>query len=395
VGGEVNFLPAGKIPYSYFEQIVKFFRDVIELKKAQFEAHAWILWTAERGYFISIPKQTVSAAQVAFSYDDLPEGAVIVVDIHSHNSMGAFYSGTDDNNDKTGVYYSGVVGKLTATSYDFVFRFNMHENKLTSTLADVFDIPVKPEVTIPAEWMDQVEISRPAYVSPYSQHPGAKLNPNFRENELSGKKHQQNPQQIHGANRKHPGSQNTGKVYDFSGKNRPGWDEAKGGRSLWEENTSVEEVNRRMAAMDKEELGGEGFVSRFAAGFNDIHDDEGVIIDSVTGKPIALGFRGSLRQDDDFNQETAGKSKETSVESDEIQTQGALGDMPGEYDYYEIQYGELIAGAKEDADIAVDSLKDCDEALQDTIRLCFDYLSPNLRSRVISELNIKEVGLAQ
>lgn len=84
VENEINFLPAGKIPVSYFDQIVKFFRDVITLKKAQFEAHAWILWTAERGYFISIPKQTVSAAQVAFTYDPetLPEGAVIVVDIH-------------------------------------------------------------------------------------------------------------------------------------------------------------------------------------------------------------------------------------------------------------------------------------------------------------------------
>jgi hypothetical protein len=81
---ELNFLPAGKIPYSYFEQIVHFFREVTRIKKTEFEAHAWILWTKERGYFISIPKQSVSKASVHFTYDDesLPPGSVIVVDLH-------------------------------------------------------------------------------------------------------------------------------------------------------------------------------------------------------------------------------------------------------------------------------------------------------------------------
>lgn len=83
---EINFLPGGKIPYSFFEQIVQFFRKVMELKKSDYEAHAWILWSKERGYFISVPKQTVSKASVSFSYDHdgLPPGSVIVVDLHSH-----------------------------------------------------------------------------------------------------------------------------------------------------------------------------------------------------------------------------------------------------------------------------------------------------------------------
>lgn len=87
---ELNFLPAGKIPNEYFEQIVLFFREVIRLKKANFEAHAWILWEKDKGYYISIPKQTVGSASVSFTYDHdaLPPGAVIVVDLHSHNQMG-------------------------------------------------------------------------------------------------------------------------------------------------------------------------------------------------------------------------------------------------------------------------------------------------------------------
>ena len=83
---ELNFLPAGKIPQEYLEQLVHFFKEVMRLKKADYEAHAWILWSKEKGYYISVPKQTVSKASVQFSYDKeaLPSDSIVVVDIHSH-----------------------------------------------------------------------------------------------------------------------------------------------------------------------------------------------------------------------------------------------------------------------------------------------------------------------
>lgn len=157
---ELNFLPAGKVPYEYLEQIVHFFKEVMRLKKADYEAHAWILWSKEKGYYISVPKQTVSKAAVQFSYDEdaLPSDSIIVVDIHSHNTMGAFYSGTDNNNDKNGVYYSGVVGKLDQATPQIVFRFNMHEVKVECKIADIFETPPKKVISIPSEWMDQVEV---------------------------------------------------------------------------------------------------------------------------------------------------------------------------------------------------------------------------------------------
>lgn len=161
---ELNFLPAGKIPAEFWGQIVEFFRQVMKLKRADYEAHAWILWEPEKGYYISVPKQTVSKASVSFSYDAeaLPPGAVIVVDIHSHNTMGAFYSGTDNNNDKTGIYYSGVVGKITDDSYEWVMRFNMHETKMSCDLEDIFDMAEEvPQV--PKAWLDQVQITSSQY----------------------------------------------------------------------------------------------------------------------------------------------------------------------------------------------------------------------------------------
>lgn len=156
----LNFLPAGKIPYDYFEQISSFFRQVMKLKKADYEAHAWILWSKEKGYFISVPKQSVSKASVSFTYDDdsLPPGSVIVVDLHSHNTMGAFYSGTDNNNDKSGIYYSGVIGKITDKDFEYVIRFNLYEDKMECKLEDIFEMPEEKKVVVPQEWIDQIEV---------------------------------------------------------------------------------------------------------------------------------------------------------------------------------------------------------------------------------------------
>lgn len=83
---EVNFLPAGKVPVSFLHQIAKFFREVMDKYKTNYEAQAFILWNPERGYHISIPDQSVSQATVNFEYtpECIPAGSVLVVDIHSH-----------------------------------------------------------------------------------------------------------------------------------------------------------------------------------------------------------------------------------------------------------------------------------------------------------------------
>ena len=162
---ELNFLPDGKIPFSYFEQIVQFFRAVLEVRKISLEAHAWILWSKETGYYISVPPQTVGGASVSFTYtqEALPDGHIIVVDMHSHNSMNAFFSGTDNNNDKSGIYYSGVIGKLTPTDYVYVMRFNAYEDKADCDLEDIFEMPTIQVPSVPVEWLDKVSVVKPVF----------------------------------------------------------------------------------------------------------------------------------------------------------------------------------------------------------------------------------------
>jgi PRTRC genetic system protein A len=410
VVSELNFLPAGKIPHSYFEQIVQFFRDVIKLKKAQFEAHAWILWTPERGYFISIPKQTVSAAQVAFTYDKeaLPEGAVIVVDIHSHNSMGAFYSGTDDNNDKTGIYYSGVVGKLTDTSFDFVFRFNLNEAKLKCKLEDVFEMPAKPEVQVPQEWLDNVSVAAPSYL-PGKGYPGYNAGNHGKGNSVHN--------QTMGKGRHvQEYDRPLGNKYDFSQKNRKGDNtDLYGGLSeetikRWQAETSgntshlasSEEINQRLAAAAAEAQDQDLIGATY-------EEKNGVLIDTGSGEVIELASRRSLRQGESQSQESKSGSAENSSDdktstfatgtsgqnhpyvgdherdSDSIVFQNAL-DLPGEYDYYAAQFGDLVAGAKEDIDNGLQDIRDCDEALEDTARQAIGLMSNSAKSKMFQEL---------
>jgi PRTRC genetic system protein A len=159
---ELNFLPDGKIPKSILHQITKFFKEVITHKKAEYEAHCFVLWTKEKGYHVSVPKQTVSKAAVSFSYDasTLPSGSIIVLDMHSHNTMSSFFSGTDNNNDKGCIYYSGVIGNLDKEP-TMVFRFNFRELNYPVQVDEIFEIPSLDIVQIDPTWLDQISVPEP------------------------------------------------------------------------------------------------------------------------------------------------------------------------------------------------------------------------------------------
>lgn len=159
---EINFLPAGKLPVHLLDEIVQFFRQVMTIKKAEQEAMAHVLWnekdkdSTDRGYRIAIPNQTVSKASVKYEHDHIERGDIIVLDIHSHNTMGAFFSGTDDNDDKKGIFFSGVVGNLDRREPEFKWRLNINETKRSAEIEDIFDVTPK-NVNVPEAWLDKVK----------------------------------------------------------------------------------------------------------------------------------------------------------------------------------------------------------------------------------------------
>jgi PRTRC genetic system protein A len=154
----LNFLPAGKIPYELYEQVLGFFRKVMVMQNSEVEAMIHILWNKEQGYHLGVPPQTVSKASVSYDWSYIPAGTSIIVDIHSHNTMGAFFSGTDNNDDRNNISFSGVFGHLKNREPQTIWRFNYFAQKFDAKVENLFDLPVLPETEVPAEWLDQIKI---------------------------------------------------------------------------------------------------------------------------------------------------------------------------------------------------------------------------------------------
>lgn len=153
---EINFLPAGRIPVNLFDQIVAFFKQVMAVKKAELEAMAWICHNEELGYHIIIPDQRVSKASASYDWSSLPVGTSIVCDIHSHNTMGAFFSGTDNRDDAGAIGFSGVVGQINNNPPQTVWRFNYRDKKVEAKFENIFEVPVREVPEPQADWLGKV-----------------------------------------------------------------------------------------------------------------------------------------------------------------------------------------------------------------------------------------------
>ncbi|HET8686721.1 MAG TPA: Mov34/MPN/PAD-1 family protein [Methanosarcina sp.] len=130
-----------------------------------------MLYSKERGYFLHVPNQRISKAAVSYDWGDIPEGASIIVDIHSHNTMGAFFSGTDNNDDSSSIRISGVFGNLQNSTPSTVWRFNYLNQKFDLKLEDIFEEPKKEELELPKEWLSRVAVSTPT-VYPINRYVG-------------------------------------------------------------------------------------------------------------------------------------------------------------------------------------------------------------------------------
>ncbi len=162
-----------KIPVQFLEDIVEFFKQVMKMTgtsgtgHGNYEAMAHIVWNrTTESYRVAIPKQKVSKAAVTYDWDHVKADEEVILDIHSHNDMDAFFSGTDERDDATYVGISGVAGKLNTTNPRLIWRFNACRMKQSMELEGIFEVPVKQESPVVAEWMSNVEVqtyARPTY----------------------------------------------------------------------------------------------------------------------------------------------------------------------------------------------------------------------------------------
>jgi PRTRC genetic system protein A len=159
IGQGINFLPNGKIPIQLFDQVVTFFKQVMEVKKSEVEAMIWVCWDQENGYHLIVPDQRVSKASASYDWASLPAGKTIVCDIHSHNTMGAFFSGTDNRDDQGNIGFSGVVGHLKSETPQTVWRFNYKDKKIECDFDDIFVVPARAEQAVPEDWISKIVTS--------------------------------------------------------------------------------------------------------------------------------------------------------------------------------------------------------------------------------------------
>ena len=156
-----GFTPAlPKVPAALMGQIIAFFRAFMT-ENEENEAFAQIYWDkVNRVFFAYVPKQTVCKEEVEADLHDCPyddeERFLCYADIHSHNSMEAFFSAKDDRDERsTGLYL--VLGEL-----DHFYP----EIKARIFCGDSF-VPIEPNAVIegleqqfPVEWLNQVTIQK-------------------------------------------------------------------------------------------------------------------------------------------------------------------------------------------------------------------------------------------
>jgi PRTRC genetic system protein A len=136
-------LKVPKIPSSIYEQIKKFFTDISE-DMGEAEAFCQVYYdTKEKEYVVHVPEQTVSKASV--NYDATKnlsevdsERYIFVYEVHSHNTMGAFWSGTDNADEKDTRFY-GVLGNLDKETIGEKYRYMIMGKEVEVKKEHIFD----------------------------------------------------------------------------------------------------------------------------------------------------------------------------------------------------------------------------------------------------------------
>lgn len=136
-------LQTPKVPWEVLRTIVAFFREVAKTKKTEALVRVY-LHKQTREWVLKVPAQEVGAASVDvddnWKFDD--EGAYVhVMDVHSHVEMSAFFSGTDDADEKRAVRLYGVIGKVSDPQPHSSWRMWTGFNFLPLKLTDVIEVP--------------------------------------------------------------------------------------------------------------------------------------------------------------------------------------------------------------------------------------------------------------
>jgi PRTRC genetic system protein A len=119
------------------------------------------------GWRVTQPQQEQTWARVGYAYDD-PAG--IVLDLHSHHTLPAFFSPTDDGDEQEGRFYA-VIGRLDLPNPQLVLRLGLYGHWLSNvpalalfeglgplvdTYLDDSDLCASPSAPSPSGWLERL-----------------------------------------------------------------------------------------------------------------------------------------------------------------------------------------------------------------------------------------------
>ena len=173
------------IPICLLYTVVNFFRAWSD-KGSEVLVH--VLYDPESGeYVVRVPRQTVTKTRVyAEITEPYPDQWLHVMDIHSHNTMEAVFSATDNADERETRLYA-VIGRLDQPQPDITVRAACGGSFIPVALKQVFDVQANG-YPYPADWDAQIlslnEI--PAETEP-AKEPEAARSPFYHLKEIFGR----------------------------------------------------------------------------------------------------------------------------------------------------------------------------------------------------------------
>lgn len=139
------------IPAEILFEVLRFFKYMAY--KGSYEALANIYWDKQAEEFVvDIPEQKVSRASVSGKISAAFDSRRFIhyMDIHSHNNMNAFFSKTDDMDEKAARVYA-VVGKVSGFFPEIKVRIANSRSFVEIDPSVVFESVIAVQ-DFPEEW---------------------------------------------------------------------------------------------------------------------------------------------------------------------------------------------------------------------------------------------------
>ena len=145
-----------KIPAHIFSKVMGFFKSISD--ELHYEVLVHILYdTEEKKYIIKVPKQRISEASVNSETDEpYPDRCIHVMDFHSHNTMPAVFSETDNADEKETRLYA-VAGRFNRTFPEITVRAGCAGKFIYLPPEEVFEGNFFGD--FPKEWKENIRIA--------------------------------------------------------------------------------------------------------------------------------------------------------------------------------------------------------------------------------------------